>query len=184
MLWEGDQIGREDMSFYSVVDAASTWTAIPFASIGFGITIYQTYKAKNAAESAQLAAENVRESISKASLLVLLPQLHRAEEQLERSVRDRSLDLTISWLSTWRWQAGQVRGLLDDADPSQREMIISLQASISAAASAKSKLIEVDSPDIVAITKTARQSVGKVISALGAMTSALGMQAGGVGNGS
>ncbi|MEU9643850.1 hypothetical protein [Streptomyces sp. NPDC048188] len=172
------------MSFYSIVDAASTWTAIPLAGLGFGITIFQTYKAKSAAESARIAAEGVREGISRASLLVLIPQLHRIEDQFERSVRDRSLDLTIAWLSTWRWQAGQVRGFLDEDEPTQREMITLLQASISAAASAKARLIDEDSPNVVLATKNARQAMSKVTSGLGAMASTHGMQAGGNGSGS
>ncbi|MGW1128551.1 hypothetical protein [Streptomyces sp. NPDC002526] len=170
------------MSVYSIVDAASSWTAIPFAVVGFGVTLVQVRKTRSAAESARAAAEDVRQTISRSSLLVLIPQLHRAEEQLERSVRDRSIDLSISWLSTWRWQAGQVRGLLDEENPTEREMVVSLQASIAAAASAKSKLIDTDSPDVVSITRNARQAMSKVTSGLGAMASTYGMQSGGSGN--
>ncbi|MER6035473.1 hypothetical protein ABT133_16380 [Streptomyces sp. NPDC001835] len=166
------------MGISSFVDAASTWSSIPLAVAGFGVTIWQTIKAKKAAEMAQMSAQEATDRISRSSLLVLLPQLHRAEEQLERAVRDGSVELTISWLYTWRWQAGQVRGLLDESDPIQREMATSLQASISSATSAKEKLIANSSPDIVTATRTVRAAVGKVTGELGAMASSHGMQAG------
>ncbi|MCZ4508306.1 hypothetical protein O3Q52_08835 [Streptomyces sp. ActVer] len=167
------------MSFYSIVDSAATWTSIPFAIIGFGVTIRQTTKAKTAAEHASKAAQDVRENISRASLLVLIPQLHRAEEQLERAVRDQSVDLVLSWLSTWRWQAGQARGLLDEGDQLQRTVIILLQESITSASSAKSKLIDGSTPNVVSATRGARTAVGKVTSELGAMAAIYGLQAGG-----
>jgi hypothetical protein len=168
--------GRVSLS--SFIDSANTWTSIPFAVIGFGVTIWQTTKAKTAAELANKAAQDVRENIGRASLLVLIPQLHRAEEQLERAVRDQSVDLVLSWLSTWRWQAGQARGLLNENDQLQRDVIISLQESIAAASSAKSKLIDGAAPNVILATRAVRTAVSKVTSELGAMAASYGLQVG------
>ncbi|WP_159024449.1 hypothetical protein [Streptomyces scabiei] len=127
---------------------------------------------------AEQSAKEAKERIGRSSLLVLLPQLHRAEEQLERAVRDGSVELTISWLSTWRWQAGQMRGLLNELDPLQREIAVALQASISSATSAKEKLISNSNPDVVSATRSVRAAMGKVTGELGAMASSHGMQSG------
>ncbi|QCW77449.1 hypothetical protein EQG64_08005 [Streptomyces sp. S6] len=166
------------MGIYSFVDAASTWSAIPLTLSGFGVTVWQTTKAKKAAEMAARSAQEAKERIGRSSLLVLLPQLHRAEEQLERAVRDGSVELTISWLSTWRWQASQMRGLLDESDPPQRDIATSLQASISSATSAKEKLISNSNPDVITSTRSVRAAMGKVTGELGAMASSQGMQSG------
>ncbi|MFF0550255.1 hypothetical protein ACFYUL_14950 [Streptomyces sp. NPDC004311] len=166
------------MDLNAVIEVVANWSAIPVAAAGFFFTIKQTIKARHAAEMAQKSAEDARDRISRSSLLVLLPQLHRAEDQMERAVRDGSVELAISWLSTWRWQASQVRGLLDEADPQQRVLADSLQASISAAASAKEKLMSNGSPDVVVATRAVRAAVGKVTGELGALASSHGMQAG------
>lgn len=178
MTNEAKAIAGGRVGIYSFVDAASTWSAIPLALSGFGVTIWQTTKAKRAAEMASRSAQEAKERIGRSSLLVLLPQLHRAEEQLERAVRDGSVELTISWLSTWRWQASQMRGLLDESDPPQREIAVSLQASISSATSAKEKLISNSAPDVVTSTRSVRTAMGKVTGELGAMASSQGMQSG------
>ncbi|MFD4725006.1 hypothetical protein ACFWNW_07960 [Streptomyces seoulensis] len=167
------------MSLYSSIDVAATVTSIPFAVVGFGVTIWQSRQAKNAAEAARDAAREATDNISRASLLVLIPQMHRVEEELERAVRDKSVDLALSWLSTWRWQAGQARGFLSSSTADEVEVLSALQASVTAARSSKAKLIDSQGVDIVAATKQALSAIGKVTGELGALAASYGIQMGG-----
>ncbi|MEU5136289.1 hypothetical protein [Streptomyces californicus] len=167
------------MSFYTLIDGAATVTSIPFAVVGFGVTIWQSRKAQSAAEAARDAARSAADSISRASLLVLIPQMQRVEEELERAVRDKSTDLALSWLSTWRWQAGQARGFLSSSTADEVEVLTALQASVTAARSAKAKLIETQTVDIVVATKQALSAIGKVTGELGALAASYGIQMGG-----
>lgn len=149
------------------------------AALGFGLTIWQTTKARKSADAAKKAARDTAHGISRASLLVLIPQMQRVEEELEQAVRDKSVDLTISWLSTWRWQAGQARGFLNSSSTDQQKMLDDLQSSVTAARGAKSKLIETTGPpDVVACTKQVRQAIGRVTGELGTLAASYGIQVG------
>ena len=168
------------MSFYSAYEVATTVTGIPFAVVGFGITIYQSRKAKTAAEAARDAARESAHNMRRASLLVLIPQMQRVEEELEQAVQNAAVGMSISWLSTWRWQAGQARGFLTSAATAtvNQQVLSSLQASVTAARSAKAKLIEVPSPDVVAATRQARQAIGRATEELSAIAATYGIQLG------
>jgi hypothetical protein len=174
------------VSVYSTIEVATTLTGMPFAVVGFGITIYQSMKAKSAAESARDAAREAAGNMRRASLLVLIPQMQRVEDELEQAVRGGSVSLSISWLSTWRWQAGQARGFLAAAEDQSANQgtLIALQASMTAARNAKAKLIESSaSPDVVVATRAARGSIGKATEELSALAANYGIQLGSSTNG-
>ncbi|MFE6409034.1 hypothetical protein ACFVOR_19145 [Streptomyces sp. NPDC057837] len=158
-------------------------TSIPIATVGFVLTYRQARKAKDAAEAAEEATTRSTENISRASLLVLIPQMQRVEEELEQAVREKSIDLTISWLSTWRWQAGQARGFLNTSNADELQLLDDLQTSVTAARNAKSRLIETGAPDVVKSTKQALQAIGRVTGELGSLAASYGMQLGGATNG-
>jgi hypothetical protein len=166
------------MSLNSYVELASAYSAIPFALAGFGFTIWQIVKTRTAAESALDAARSAQHSIVRNSLLMLIPQLQRVEEELERAVRTQSEDSVVTWLSSWRWQAGQVRGFLAEASPHNKQVLSALQSSIAMAAQVKSAIIDGPLEDLPIITKAARDAIADVTNELGALAAMQGARIG------
>lgn len=166
------------MSVNDAVTLAAAYTAIPFALIGFGITIRQASKAKTAAEAARDAAKMTQSALARNSLLVLIPQLQRVEEELERAVQTDSADLIITWLSNWRWQAGQVRGLLSKSSSENRKILKSLQSSIAISAKAKSDIIDGTVEELAISTKAVRDAIAEVTNELGALAALQGIAIG------
>jgi hypothetical protein len=166
------------VSVTTIVGDVAAYTAIPFALIGFGATIWQTTKARNAAEAARDAAKAAQSSISRNSLLMLIPQLQRVEDELERAVQIESAELAITWLSSWRWQAGQVRGFLGRSSAENKRILRALQSSISMAAQVKSAIIDGSPDDLASITRSARKAIADVTNEIGALAATQGVQIG------
>ena len=166
------------MSFNDLLSLASAYTAIPLALIGFSVTIWQTVRARSAAEAARDAAKVAQTALARNSLLVLIPQLQRVEEELERSVQIDSGDLAVTWLSNWRWQAGQVRGLLGKPTSENKRLLKALQSSISISAKVKSDIIDGTMDELTIATKVAREAIADVTSELGTLAATQGMQMG------
>ncbi|MFC8454607.1 hypothetical protein [Kitasatospora sp. NPDC057223] len=163
------------MSFYDLVDHVATITSIPFAVIGFAITIWQTWKARTAAEKAQEAAEVMRDRITRSSLVMLIPQLTRVEDEIDRAVSDGNVRLAISWINTWRWQAGQVKGLLQAAQADDPKIMKALQASIVASGEAKNALLA-GSSDLYADSAVMRRTISRASGELSSLAAIYGMQ--------
>ncbi|MEU3319621.1 MULTISPECIES: hypothetical protein [unclassified Streptomyces] len=163
------------MSFYDLVDKASTYTSIPFAIVGFGVTIWQSWRAASAAEEAKLAAESMRDRISKSSLIMLIPQLVRIEDEIDRALNGNDVGLVVSWLNTWRWQASQARGFLQAAKADDPKVMKALQASITACGEAKNTLVAGTS-NLVQDSAAARKAISKAVGELGSLAANYGMQ--------
>lgn len=149
------------------MDYISTTLSIPIAAAGFYIAIKQINKTKVAAEAARDAAETARKQVGRGSLLVLLPQLQRTEEELERAINLDSRDLCATWLNTWRWQAGQLKGHLRRITTDTATLETTIQASVVASANAKNNLMGPEPGDLKKSTSTARRSIAAVTSEIG-----------------
>jgi hypothetical protein len=165
------------VTFYWIVEHVSTISVIPLAIVGFGITWWQIHKTRTAAEAARDAARDTQHGIGRGSLLVLIPQLQRTEEELERAVRSGHHDIALSWLGTWRWQAGQLRGLIN-VTSTERDTLKSIQESVVAAADAKAELIASAEADLVIATQDVRTAIAAVTNELGELAVVQGMQIG------
>jgi hypothetical protein len=156
-----------DLTLYESWDRIITVGSLPLTLIGLAITIYQITKARSAAEAARDSARKAVADARRGTLLVLLPQLHRVEEQLDRAVRDNSIDLAVAALTSWRWQAGQVRGHLGTTDGVQ-SLIDALDSSNEICARVKGRLTEANTGGEVAkLTRSARNKISEVNSAIG-----------------
>jgi hypothetical protein len=152
---------------YWWIDHVSTVASVPLALIGFGITFWQLARTRKAANAALAAAENTQRQIRKLSIVALLPQLHRIDEELHRAVEQGSVELVRFWISNWQWQAGETRGYLLDASPEEETIMRALQSSIVAAASVRNDLIGIAPHDLKRTTVTVRKRIGAVTSQLG-----------------
>ena len=157
------------MSLYNLFEHAATVTAIPFAIIGFGVTIWQTIKARTAAEAARDAANSAKVQVSRSNLLLLIPQLQKAEEELERAVTGDSTSAVIYWLGIWRWHGSQLRGYLSITLPSDRKILKLLQSSLTVAGATKNQLVGPDAHELAKETKAVRDAIVLVTTELGAL---------------
>lgn len=162
---------------YDVVDHVSTSLSIPLAVVGFVIAIRQINKSRSAAEAARDAATNTTADLNRAGILVLLPQLQRVEEQIERAVDSGSTELFIAWANVWRWQASQFRGYLELAEVDSKTLSEHIQKSVTLVTVAKSSLVGNSSVDLVKATKKALESIAVVTSELGALAALYGSKA-------
>jgi hypothetical protein len=157
---------------YRVWDQVSTLLSIPLALVGFGVTIWQLVKTKNAAEAARGSAESAMRQIRRVSLASLLPQLHRIEDEIDRAVRADSVDLLLAWLSIWRWQAGELRGHLDSKIPAERKIMKSIQASMTIAAEVKGQIIDKRDGSLGVVTVGLRGAIASATKELGSLAAA------------
>ncbi len=98
---------------------------------------------------------------------MLIPQLQRAEEELERSVTSGSPDLVITWINHWRWQASELRGHFRILAPADRQLSKLVQASVTASTLAKKSITNGDDVDLIRVTKRLRDAIAGVINELG-----------------
>ncbi|MFI1612202.1 hypothetical protein [Streptomyces platensis] len=165
------------MTFYEIVDVTTTSLGIPLALAGFGLTFWQAHGAKRAAEQARDAAESTRERLIRSSLIALIHQLIKTEEELDRAVHEGEVRMAISWTNTWKWQASQAKGLLKAANSEEQKILRGLQTSIVASGEAKNVLIS-NPGDLVADTANVRTSIVKVTGELSSLAASLGFQIG------
>jgi hypothetical protein len=167
---------------YAFVEHATTITAIPLAIIGFGFTLWQVRKTRKAAEAARDAAGLAQRGIGRGNLLVLIPQLQRVEDELERAIHSGHQELALTWIGTWRWQAGQLRGLIQVTAPTNRKMLKAIQTSMVAASDAKASLVSEKTIDLAAETKGVMSAIAAVTVDLGEIAVIQGMRVGGIEN--
>ena len=163
---------------YWYVEHATNIATIPLAVAGFGFTLWQIRKARNAAEAARDASREAQRGIGRSTLLLLVPQLQRTEEELERAIGNKQQDLVVSWLTIWRWQAGQLRGLLKVAAPTERDIMKAIQKSMVASAELKTDLVGIKSNDLAVATKEVRIAIAAVTNGLGELSMVQGLQIG------
>lgn len=167
------------MAFLELAGRVADVSAIPVAAIGFGLTFWQLSKTRKAAEAARDAAETAQAAISRSNILVLIPQLQRTEEELERAVIAKSKPLIRSHLQNWRWQAGQMRGLLKVGGLAADELLTDIQVSVAGASEVASELIGSSDLDLPFLTKSVRESIARVTNELSVVASIQGIQSGG-----
>ena len=122
--------------------------------LGFGVTLFQLRRTR-----AAVAA--TKQDVMRNQLLILVPQLQRVENDLERAVDGDERVLVRYQLEAWRWQASQLRGLVSSAISREHPIIRDLQESVSLASQAKIALTNTTKP-IKAATRALRQSIAAV----------------------
>lgn len=150
--------------------ATNTFLAIPLQLLGFGLALWQIRKAVNSSRAAKEASQRTEEKISGNLLLVILPQLTQTETNLEWAVSQTDRHATIHYLGSWRWQAGQLRGLLARSESEHEELMTKIQASIAAAADTKIAL-QHESADIPKRSKSALKAIAVVTGLVGELSS-------------
>jgi hypothetical protein len=159
----------DEKTLYWWIDHVATIASVPLALIGFGVAIWQIVKTRRAADAATAAATSVLEQVQRLSLVRLLPQLTRIDDEIDRAVQVQSVEVLRVWISQWRWQAGEVRGYLDPTVRENEKVMKLIQSSIVAASDARRNLHTVTPDELAAATADLRKLVGRVTGELGVL---------------
>ncbi|TQS45887.1 hypothetical protein [Cryptosporangium phraense] len=156
-----------------MLDLINDWSALPLQLIGLGIAIWQIRKAfaeasaaRAAAERAEQAAKNTQVSLMRNHLLILIPQLQRAESDIEWAIGRADPDSIIHHLGVWRWQASQLKGMAGAAIRRDPGLETSIDDSLDAAALAKVAL-QNHSGDVAKKTRGVQLSIAAVTKRIG-----------------
>lgn len=101
---------------------------------GIGMTFRQARKARSAAEEALVAAGKAHEELSLRQALLMVPRMRGLAADLDAAL-DAGEDAWVRrTLDAWRWDAGQLNGLLRQDAQAARRLLRSLTSSASLAA--------------------------------------------------
>jgi len=78
--------------------------------------------------------------------MVLIPQLRWTVLELEKAITTNDRKGARKQLDSWRWQAGNIQGILTAADPEEITILEGLQESVGLARVAGSALLDEKSP--------------------------------------
>jgi hypothetical protein len=119
-----------------------TIAGLPLALVGLYLTWRQARNAANSAKAAQAAIESTELKIRIKQLMTLIPQLRWIAVELEDAINTRNEAGARKQLDGWRWQAGNIQGILSAADPDEIQILRGLQQSVGLARVAGSALLE------------------------------------------
>lgn len=157
-------------------DWMNMWLAMPVAVLGFSITLYQLKKTKDAAEAAESAVKNASSAFNNNLLLSLLPQLLRIESEIDGAVANGHRELVSHYIAQWRWQAGQLKGLLNNGvDADIKRVGKALQTSIAICATQKFDVANV-SITLEIAARPIQDAVAKVTGDIGMITTQRALQ--------
>jgi hypothetical protein len=77
-------------------------------------------------------------------LMVLIPQLRWTAAELENAISAQDSTAARKQLDSWRWQAGNIQGILTAADPDEVRILKGLQQSVGLARVAGTALLDGD----------------------------------------
>jgi hypothetical protein len=115
-------------------------------------------QAKVAAEAASSAMDRTQRQLRANQMLVLIPQLRWLAQELDTAIVAEDGAMTRRHLDGWRWQAGQVSGLLLEAK-AERRILRALQESVALATEATNSLLKNQRP-VLDSCEQARRSIG------------------------
>jgi hypothetical protein len=118
-----------------------TVAGLPLALVGLYVTWRQARNAANSAKAAQAAIESTELRIRIKQLMVLIPQLRWITVELEDAINTKNEVRARKQLDSWRWQAGNIQGILSAADPEEVQILKGLQQSVGLARVAGSALL-------------------------------------------
>ena len=123
-----------------------TVAGLPLALVGLYVTWRQARNAANSAKAAQDAIIATQRTIRSKQLMVLIPQLRWTVLELEKAITTNDRKGARKQLDSWRWQAGNIQGILTAADPEEITILEGLQESVGLARVAGSALLDEKSP--------------------------------------
>lgn len=138
--------------------------------IGFAIAIWQLARTAKASEATRFAIERTEKRMALNHLLVLLPQFHLIENDLDRAAEDNDRALARRALVSYSRFAAEVATILKGQDTVDQTLIIDLQSSAREASRAKASLIDAPSTrHTKQLTKEVRERISGLSVHIGAI---------------
>lgn len=125
-----------------------TWTdwitvaGLPLALVGLYLTWRQARKAADSAKAAEDAIIATERKIRSKQLMVLIPQLRWTVIELENAIVSNDRKGARRQLDSWRWQAGNIQGILTATEPEEVNILEGLQESVGLARVAGSAVLD------------------------------------------
>lgn len=162
---------------------ANLWLAFPISILGFALTLVglkiaydqliaastQLDATTTAAQAAASAAIAATKSLSGNLVMLVAQQLVHIEREIDRAIRDNERKVLLDYLGQWRFQAGQLHGLVLRLGPDEAKLAQAIMTSITVCGRPKSE-INKPSTDLIEIMKPTQNAVSKVSAELGRLT--------------
>lgn len=162
---------------------ANLWLAFPISVLGFALTLLglkiaydqliaasaQLDATTTAAQAAASAAISATKSLSGNLTMLVAQQLVHIEREIDRAIRDNERGVLLDYLGQWRFQAGQLHGLVLRLGPDEAKLAQAIMTSITVCGRPKSD-INKPATDLVEIMKPTQNAVSKVSAELGRLT--------------
>jgi hypothetical protein len=144
-----------------------------FGGWGLWVTYRQAAGAKTEAQAASAAASQATAAISRSNLLVASKDLQAAEKDILDAALRKSVKDAAHACRVWRASAGIVRGLLDAAGLSTRDLSATIQDSVALAAQVEreARSSEIDSERPLTTVNQLLEATANVMYELSALTS-------------
>ncbi len=165
-----------EQTLYWWIDHAATISAIPLALIGFGVTFWQLGRTHRAALAAKLAADRAVQQMSRITLIGLLPQLRQIDDELDRAIKEESIEGLRFWVSRWKSQASEARAHLDRVNREEARLMRVIQSSLSAASDLRQSLHSIPVSQLPDATEDFMTSVNQITSELGTIAARKAME--------
>ena len=129
------RLGLEDWPRADVLSLIQTI----FTVVGFGVAIWQLARTASAAESTRDRIASFQARVLGNDLLVLLPELHKIEDDIDTALKKPDLDEVERCLTRYaRKSAEAVALLLSDEAPEETVLVKTLKAASKAASKSRS----------------------------------------------
>ncbi len=129
------------------------------AILGFGLAGWQLVRTANATER---STDLLERRLLSNDLLVMLPELHRLEDDITIAIKSGDRELVASALLAYYRRASMIMGYLKSDDLLKSEKLVRLmRAATSAASSAKGDLLD-GTDEITDVVRIAREKIARV----------------------
>lgn len=133
--------------------------------VGFGVTIWQLVKTRDAAESAVEAARAATATSRTYAVLLLSPQFEKCEAQIESAAFQGDRSALFERLREWRSICAELGAFLDDYPVAKDDIVVSIGKSLKHIDPMKSRVTKAtDTSSLVDLTEKFRNSSSEVAS--------------------
>ncbi|MFI7433243.1 hypothetical protein [Micromonospora haikouensis] len=130
--------------------------------VGLAVAIFQIWRTGRIAAATKVAMEEAVRRISLFNILLVVPELSRIENDLDRAANSENPDEVRRSLREWREVASDFYGLLDGEAGNHDELMTLVRQSVTLSTVAKGQLISSKQGSVLSATKRVRESIEHV----------------------
>jgi hypothetical protein len=145
-------------------DAIGTWLGIALAVAGFGVTWWQLWRTRTAAEAARAAVTATETRLATNHLLILLSQLQQIDAEMEAACASGERDAVVRALLRWTNVGSECLGILKNRN-ADRELRDAIREAVDLAAPARAMLTVRRRTNAASATVEVRAAMGRASNA-------------------